>query len=192
MEMQRPYKEKLWELNQLSPLESDKKAAYLKQAFAECGENCFIEGPFHASCGGKNVHFGNRIYANYNLTFLDDGHIYVGDRVLFGPNVTVITAAHLIEPELRRKEMQYNRDVHIGENTWIGAGSIILPGITIGKNVVIGAGSVATRDIPDNVVTVGNPCNVLRNVTRFDYEFYHHDQIIDWENLRDYVKNKVM
>lgn len=94
--------------------------------------------------------------------------------------------------KMMKKEMQYNRDVHIGENTWIGAGSIILPGITIGKNVVIGAGSVVTRDIPDNVVAVGNPCNVLRNVTRFDHEFYQNDQLIDWENLRDYVKNKVM
>ena len=92
-------------------------------------------------------HFGNGIYANANLTLVDDGHIYVGDKVMFGPNVIITTASHPVEPGLRARGLQYNKDVRIGENAWIGAGAILLPGICIGKNTVIGAGSVVTHDI---------------------------------------------
>ena len=187
---QQKYKEKLWKFNQLKPSDCEEKAAYLKEVFAECGESCFIELPFHASWGGHHVHFGNRIYANFNLTLIDDGHIYVGDRVLFAPNVTVATSNHPLEPELRRYEMQYNRDVYIGENTWIGTGVIILPGVHIGKNCVIGAGSVVTHDIPDNSVAYGNPCNAVREVGERDREFYFQDDRIDWENLNDYINTK--
>ena len=104
------------------------------------------------------------MYANSNLTLVDDGHIYVGDRVMFGPNVTVATANHPLEPDLRRQGLQYNRDVTIGENTWLGAGVIVVPGVTIGKNTVIGAGSVVTKDIPDNVLAVGVPARVIREI----------------------------
>ena len=181
--LQAPYKEKIWAFNQLSPSENDKKVAYMKENFAECGERCFIESPFHASWGGKNVHFGSGIYANTNLTLLDDGHIYVGDRVLFGPNVIVITANHPLNALLRRQEMQFNRDVHIGENVWIGAGVIILPGVNIGKNTVIGAGSIVTRDIPEGVLAYGNPCRVSREIGVIDQEFYDHDERIDWDEI---------
>ncbi len=152
----------LWAFNRLAPSESEKKQKYMREVFAECGDGCYIEIPFHANFGGAHVHFGKRVYANFNLTLVDDGHIYVGDNVMFGPNVTVATASHPIDAELRARGLQYNRDVYIGENAWIGAGAIILPGVCIGKNAVIGAGSVVTRDIPDNVVAVGNPCRVIR------------------------------
>ena len=188
--MQQPFKQKLWEFNQLKPGDNKEKEAYLKEVFAECGENCYIELPFHASWGGHHVHFGNRIFANFNLTLIDDGHIYVGDRVLFAPNVTVATANHPIEPELRRYEMQYNRDVHIGENTWIGTGVIILPGVNIGKNCVIGAGSVVTNDIPKNTVAYGNPCRVVREVGERDKKFYFRYNKIDWENLKEHINEK--
>ena len=183
MEMQRPFKEKIWAYNQLGPSDSEKKAAYLKEVFAECGEKCFIESPFHASWGGSHVHFGSGIYANFNLTLLDDGHIYVGDRVLFGPNVTVVTSSHPLLGLLRRQEMQFNRDVHIGENVWIGTGAIILPGVHIGRNSVIGAGSVVTRDIPAYSLAVGNPCRVIREIGESDRVFYHGDERIDWDNI---------
>ena len=185
MELQAPFKEKLWAFNQLGPSQNKEKEAYMKEVFAECGDYCYIELPFRASWGGSHVHFGTGVYANYNLTLIDDGHIYVGNRVLFGPNVIVATATHPANPELRRYEMQYNMDVYIEDNVWIGAGVVILPGVRIGKNAVIGAGSVVTHNIPENVVAVGDPCRILRDIGAADEMFYHRDEQIDWENLQD-------
>ena len=159
---QRPFQNRLWEFNRLKADDYEEKERYMREVFAECGKDCYIELPFHANFGGHHVHFGEHIYANSNLTLVDDGHIFVGDRVQFGPNVTVATAAHPIDAGKRARGLQYNRDVHIGDNAWIGAGVIILPGVHIGSNTVIGAGSVVTKDIPDGVVAVGNPCRVLR------------------------------
>ena len=110
--------------------------------------------------------------------------IYIGDKVMFGPNVVIATANHPINPELRARGLQYNKEVYIGENTWIGAGVIIVPGIRIGKNCVIGAGSVVTKDIPDDSLAVGNPCRVLRSVGEHDREYFYKDEKIDWENLK--------
>ena len=175
--------DKLWEFNQLKPSQLEEKEKYMKENFAECGEGCFIELPLHANWGGKHVHMGSYVYANTNLTLVDDGHIYIGDKVMFGPNVVVATANHPINAELRGKGLQYNKDVYIGENTWIGAGVVIVPGIKIGKNVIIGAGSIVTKDIPDNVVAVGNPCKVIREVGEHDREYFYKNEKIDWENL---------
>jgi len=100
-----------------------------------------------------------------------------------GPNVTIATANHPLMPRLRRQEMQYVKDVHIGENAWIATGSIILPGVTIGKNSIIGAGSVVTRDIPDNVLAVGNPCRVVRELGEHDREYFFRDERIDWDEI---------
>ncbi len=183
MAEQSVYMEKLWAFNQLSPAQGEEKTRYMQEVFAQCGEGCYIELPLRANWGGAHVHFGKGVYANSNLTLVDDGHIYVGDYVMFGPNVTIATANHPIEPGLRRRGLQYNKDVHIGENTWIGAGSIIVPGVHIGKNVVIGAGSIVTKDIPDNVVAVGNPCRVLREVGEHDRTYFYRDERIDWEAL---------
>lgn len=177
------YMEKLWEFNQLKPSQLEEKISYMKEVFAECGEDSYIELPFRANWGGHHVHFGSRVYANFNLTLVDDGHIYVGDRVMFGPNVTVATANHPIDPELRGRGLQYNRDVYIGENAWIGANTVIVPGVKIGKNAIIGAGSVVTKDIPDDVIAVGSPCHVLREVNDHDREYFYKNEKIDWENL---------
>jgi galactoside O-acetyltransferase len=102
---------------------------------------------------------------------------------MFAPNVIVATGTHPICPELREKVYQYNLPVHIGKNVWIGAGAIILPGVTIGDNSVIGAGSVVTKDIPANVVAVGNPCRVLREIGEKDYEYYRKGMKIEEEDL---------
>lgn len=173
--------EKLYDFNATRPLEGEKRTKLLKEMFAEIGEGCYIEPPFHANWGGHHVHFGKNVYANFNLTLVDDTHIYVGDYTLFGPNVTVATAGHPILPELREKAYQYNASVRIGRNCWIGAGAIIVPGVTIGDNVVVGAGSVVTKDLPDNVVAVGNPCRVLREVNEHDKEYYFKDRKIEWK-----------
>ena len=183
MREQLKYQDKLWEFNQLKPSQYSEKIKYMKEMFAECGDNCYIELPFRANWGGHHVHFGSGIYANSNLTIVDDGHVYVGDKVMFGPNVTIATANHPIEPTLRAKGLQYNKDVYVGENTWIGAGVIIVPGVRIGKNTVIGGGSVVTKDIPDNVVAVGNPCRVLREVGEHDKKYFYKNEKIDWETI---------
>lgn len=178
--------DRLFRYNQLMPSQQAEKTALLKEMFAEIGEGCYIETPFHSNFGGRHVHFGKNVYANFNLTLVDDTDIYVGDYTMIGPGVTIATAGHPIQPELRRKGMQYNIPVHIGKNCWIGAGAIILPGVTIGDNSVIGAGSVVTKDIPANVVAVGNPCRVLRFISQRDDQYYYKDKKIPQELYEKY------
>ncbi len=171
--------EKQYEYNATRPHETEKRQALLKEMLAEMGENCYIEPPLHANWGGKHIHLGNNVYANFNLTVVDDTHVYVGDCTMFGPNVIIATGGHPILPELREKGYQYNMPVRIGRNCWIGAGAIILPGITIGDNTVVGAGSVVTKDLPAGVVAVGNPCRVLRPIGERDKEYYFKDRKIE-------------
>lgn len=168
--------EKLYDYNATRPLEQEKRAALLKEMFAEIGEGCYIEPPLHANFGGRHVHFGKNVYANFNLTLVDDTHIYVGDHTMIGPNVTIASAGHPILPELREKGYQFNMPVHIGKNCWIGAGVVIVPGINIGDNTVIGAGSIITKDIPANSVAVGNPRRVIREINDRDREYYFKDR----------------
>lgn len=175
--------DKLYDFNQTRPTQLELREKMLKEMFAEIGENCYIEPPLHANWAGKHVHFGSNIYANFGLTLVDDTHIYVGDFCMFGPNVVVATAGHPILPELREKAYQYNAPVHIGKNVWIGAGALIMPGITIGDNSVIGAGSVVTKDVPANVIAVGNPAKVLRSINDHDREYYFKNNRIDWDEI---------
>ena len=151
----------------------------LKKLFAEVGENCYIESPYFANWGGHHVHLGSNIYANAGLKLVDDTHIYIGDCTMLGPNVVIATAGHPIDPELRGRGLQYNLPVRIGKNCWLGAGVIVMPGVTIGDNTVIGAGSIVTKDIPAGVVAVGNPCRVVREVGQHDREYYWRDKKID-------------
>ena len=178
MKEQVVYQDLLCEYNQTKTSEFEKRAALLKRMLGDCGEGVYIEAPFYANLGGHHCHFGKMVYANYHLTCVDDTHIYVGDYTKIGPNVTIATAGHPILPELRREMYQYNMPVHIGKCCWIGAGAIILPGVTIGDNTVIGAGSVVTKDIPANVVAVGNPCRVMREINEHDREYYFKDRRI--------------
>ncbi len=175
--------DRLYDFNETRPTQMEKRNEILKEMFAEIGEGCYIEPPLHANFGCKHVHFGKNIYANFNLTLVDDTHIYVGDYTMFGPNVTIATAGHPILPELREKGYQYNFPVHIGKNCWLGAGVIVMPGINIGDNVVIGAGSIVTKDIPSNVIAVGNPCRVLREVNDRDREYYFKERKIDYSEI---------
>lgn len=175
--------DRLYDYNQTRPTEAALRRHLLHELFAEIGDGCYIEPPFHANWGGRHVHFGKNVYANFNLTMVDDTDIYVGDCTMFGPNVTVATAGHPILPELRAQAYQYNFPVRIGKNCWIGAGAMILPGVTIGDNTVIGAGSVVNRDIPSNVVAVGNPCRVLREIGEHDRECYFRNRKIDWSAI---------
>lgn len=175
--------ELLYDFNMTRPTEMEKRNALLQKMFAEIGEGCYIEPPFHANFGGAHVHFGCHVYANFNLTIVDDTHVYIGDHTMLGPNVVLATAGHPICASLRRQELQYNLPIHIGSNCWLGAGVVVLPGITIGDNCVIGAGSVVTKDIPANKVAVGNPCRILRDVSEHDKIYYYKDRKIDYDAL---------
>ena len=168
----------LYDFNHTRPSQMAKRQEIMKQIFAEVSENCYIEPPLQANWG-IHTHLGKHVYANFNLTLVDDTHIYIGDHVMIGPNVTIATAGHPIDPDLRRDVAQFNIPVHIGNNVWIGANSVVLPGVTIGENSVIGAGSVVTKDIPANVVAVGNPCRVLREVGQHDKEYYFKDRKLE-------------
>ncbi|MCT3131984.1 MULTISPECIES: sugar O-acetyltransferase [Lactococcus] len=169
--------------NQTSVTKPEQQMVLLKEMFSEIGENCFIQPPFYANFGGKNVHFGTGIYANFNLTLVDDTDIFVGNHVMFGPNVTIDTATHPVSPDLRKRGAQYNKKVYIEENVWLGAGVIVLPGVRIGKNSVIGAGSLVTKDIPDNVVAFGTPCRVKRKINDSDFKTYDHGKKIDLDDF---------
>ncbi len=183
MTEQSAYLELQYEFNATRPSESEKRAALLKKMFGKIGEGCYIEPPLHANWAGKHVFLGDGVYANFNLTLVDDGNIFVGDKVMFGPNVTIATANHPILPALRERGLQYNKEIRIGNNVWIGAGVIIVPGVTIGDNSVIGAGSVVTKDVPENVVAVGNPCRVLREIGERDRMYFYRNEAIDYPNL---------
>lgn len=181
MEEQFPYLDMLGEFNSLPSSAVKEREELMKKMFASCGTDCYIQPPFYANWSGHHVHIGDLFYANINLTIVDDGEVFIGDHVMIGPNVTIATAAHPVEPSLRKKALQFNCPVHIGNNVWIGANVVILPGVTIGDNTVIGAGSVVTKDIPANVVAVGNPCRVLREIGDKDREYYFRDKRIDEE-----------
>jgi galactoside O-acetyltransferase len=183
MEEQLAYLDLMDEYNRTPRRLQAERAAMLSKLFAEVGENCYIESPYFANWGGHHVHLGSNIYANAGLKLVDDTHIYIGDCTMLGPNVVIATAGHPIDPELRGKGLQYNLPVRIGRNCWLGAGVIVMPGVTIGDNTVIGAGSVVTKDIPSGVVAVGNPCRVLRQVGEHDKIYYWRDKKIDWDEI---------
>lgn len=165
--------------NLLRPSQQKEKQELMKKMFADIGEDCYLETPFYANWGGKHVHLGNKVYANFHLTLVDDTHIYLDDHVMIGPNVTICSATHPIDPALRQQQIQYNKPVHLHKNVWVGANVMIMPGVTIGENSIIGAGSVVTKDIPANVIAFGNPCVVYREIHEHDKKFYDGNKIID-------------
>lgn len=173
----------MYEFNLSRPDEIEKRAELLKKMLGSMGEDCYIEPPLRANWGGRHLHLGNNVYINFNLTAVDDADIYIGDKTMIGPNVTIATANHPIASKLRELGLQYNKGVNIGRNVWISAGVIIVPGVTIGDNSVIGAGSVVTKDIPTNVVAMGNPCRVKREIGEHDMIYLYKNEKIDWNNL---------
>ena len=172
-------KEILFNYNNTPPSQEETRQQIMHQLLGSHGENIFFEPPIHMSYG-SHVHIGNNFYANFNLVMVDDGQIYIGDKVMIGPNVTLCTTGHPVYPLYREMVAHYSLPIHIGNNVWIGAHSVILPGVTIGDNTVIGAGSIVTRDIPANVVAVGNPCRVMREISDHDKEYYFRDLKVDY------------
>lgn len=154
-------KEAIYDFNLLRPSEREERKRAIKNLFGTCGEGTWIESPFQCDYG-YNIHVGKEFFANYNCVILDCAKVTIGDNVLFAPNVGIYTATHPIDAETRTSGLEMAYPITIGNRVWIGAHATILPGVTIGDNSVIGAGSVVTKDIPANVVAVGNPCKVLR------------------------------
>ena len=171
--------QRLYDYNATRPDQQARRQALLAEMFAEIGPDCYVEPPLYANWGGRHVHVGRGVYANFHLTLVDDTHIYVGDCTMFGPNVTVATAGHPVWPALRGQGYPFNAPVRIGRNCWIGAGALLLPGVTVGDNTVVGAGGVVTRDLPANVVAAGNPCRVLREIGERDRQQYFRGRPID-------------
>ena len=168
----------LREFNMADPCDFDKQAAIAGQLIPHSDGPISITQPFYCDYG-THIHVGKKFLTNYNCTILDVGKVYIGDNVLFGPNVAVYTAGHPIHPETRNTGYEYGISVKIGNNVWVGGNTVIAPGVTIGDNVVIGAGSIVTKDLPANVVAAGNPCRVIRKVTEEDKKYYYRNRQFD-------------
>jgi maltose O-acetyltransferase len=151
------------ELNAAGPLDEARCRAVLSRLFGRCGKNVWVEPPFYCDYG-VNILLGDRVYLNFNCVLLDCATITIGDDVMFGPAVQVYAAHHPLNAAERIKGPELASPITIGPRCWIGGGAILLPGVTIGENTTIGAGSVVTKDIPANVLAVGNPCRVLREL----------------------------
>ena len=160
----------------------------LREAMGTYGEGLYIIPPIYANCGLSNVHVGRNVVINFDCKFVDDGEIFIGDDVMIGPGCSIATAIHPISPKLRQFKLQFNKPVHIGNNVWLGAGAIVLPGVTIGENSIIGAGAVVTHDVEPNVIAVGNPAKVLRKITPDDDVFYDKGKRIPQDIIDKYMK----
>lgn len=168
-------------LNDLEPDKIQEREFLLNEIFRQKTE-AWIEPPFYF-CYGYNIFVGKGSYINFNCNFIDDGKIVIGEKVMFGAGVTIATVGHPIAPDMR--EYMYTAPVEIDDNVWIGANVTICPGVKIGANTVIGAGSVVISDIPSNVIAVGNPCKVLREINEKDWEYYFKERKIIPEDLEE-------
>ena len=151
-----------YEFNRTSPLKYGRRIKILQKLF-RTDNRCHIESPFYCDYG-YNIKFGENFYANYGCVILDVNLVKIGNNVLLGPYVQIYTASHPLDCGKRNSGFEYGLPIEIGDNVWIGGGAIILPGVVIGNNSVIGAGSVVTKDIPSNVLVVGNPCRVIKEL----------------------------
>ena len=152
-----------YEYNNLHPANLDERKSKIKEILGKSGENVYIEPNFYCDYG-YNIEIGENFYANHNLVILDPGKVVFGDNVFVGPNCGFYTAEHPLDYETRNKGLETAEPIKIGNNVWFGGGVIVLGGVTIGDNTVIGAGAVVTKDIPSNVVAVGNPCRVIKKI----------------------------
>jgi maltose O-acetyltransferase len=173
---------KIHEYNLHRPDDKKRMVELIKDILGKTGESIFIEQPFRCDYG-KNIEVGNNFFVNYNCIILDVAKVIIGENVMFAPNVAIYAAGHPIHQESRNSGYEYGIGVTIGDNVWVGGNVVINPGVTIGNNVVIGSGSVVTKDIPDNVIAVGNPCKVVRKITEEDRKYYYKDREFD---IQDY------
>lgn len=176
-------KKKIFKYNNLEPGDEEAKDILIKEILGKTGKIINIESPFHCDYG-YNIEVGENFFANYNLTILDVGKVKIGDNAQIAPNVSLYTAGHPVHPDSRNSGYEYGIPITIGDNVWIGGNTCIMPGVTIGNNVVIGAGSVVTKDLPDDVIAVGNPCKILREITENDRDFYYRNLKFDVDDYK--------
>ncbi|WP_234117471.1 sugar O-acetyltransferase [Clostridium hydrogenum] len=176
-------KKKIYEYNCCRPEESQKIDNLIRDILGKAGAKVHIEAPFHCDYG-KNIEIGDYFFANYNCTILDVGKVVIGDNVQFAPNVSLYTAGHPIHPDSRNSGYEYGIGITIGDNVWLGGNVVVNPGVHIGNNAVIGSGSVVTKDIPDNVIAVGNPCKVVREITEEDRKYYYKNYEFDVDDYK--------
>lgn len=177
-------KKRMQALNQTAPDDTQTRIRLTNEIFSK-ETHAWIEPPFYF-CYGTHITVGAGTYINFNCNFVDDGKITIGEKVMFGPSVTIATVGHPIRPDLRG--YMYTDPVCICDNCWIGTNVTICPGVTIGENSVIGAGSVVTRSIPANSVAVGNPCRVLREINEHDRQYYYREREILQADLDEEAK----
>ena len=157
-------KEVVHKYNLMSPADASGRLEILKSLLGSIGDDeIIINQPFYCDYG-KQISVGKRFFANFHFTVLDEAKVTIGDDCFIGPNVSIYAACHSTDPVERNTRKEWAEPVTIGDNVWIGGSVTILPGVTIGDNVTIGAGSVVIKDIPSNVVAVGNPCHVIKHL----------------------------
>ena len=149
--------------NQIQPTRLEEREKAIRKIIGKCCVKPFFNQPFLCDYG-VNIRVGDRFFANFNFTVLDEAYVTIGDDVFIGPNVSLYTACHSTDPVERNTRREWAEPITIGNNVWIGGSVTVLPGVTIGDNCTIGAGSVVTKDIPANSIAVGNPCRVIKKV----------------------------
>ena len=161
--------------NSMTEEQMEERKEIIKELFQSTGENVHVEQTFHCDYG-CHISVGENFYANYDCIMVDVCEIIIGDNVLLAPRVGIYTAGHPIDAAVRNEGLEFGKPVIIGDNVWIGGNAVINPGVTIGSGVVIGSGSVVTKDIPDHVVAVGNPCRVLRKINEEDKIYWEKER----------------
>ena len=183
-ELQKRARRLTQQLNTIDRSDFDGIRAIVKELLGK-SEDAFINPPFYCDYGNR-IEVGKNFFANYKCTIIDTGMVRIGDNCQFAPNVGIYTAGHPVHPATRNSLYEYGFDITIGDNVWIGANSVVLPGVTIGSNTVIGAGSVVNRSIPEWSVAAGNPCRVIRTITEEDRNKYFDGRLIDdeaWQHI---------
>ncbi len=184
MEEQKACRRVLQRLNTVDRSDFDEIGRIVKELLGK-SDGAFVNPPFYCDYG-SHIEVGKNFFANYNCTIIDVAKVKIGDNCQMAPNVSIYTAGHPLHPVSRNSMYEYGISVTIGDNVWIGGNTVIMPGVHIGSNTVIGAGSVVTKDIPDWVVAVGNPCRVIRQITEEDKKYYYKDREFDpeaWEYI---------
>ncbi|MFI3621071.1 sugar O-acetyltransferase [Vagococcus fluvialis] len=168
--------------NETTEEQQEYRKTLLKEMFKATGENIYIEPPFRCDYG-TNTTIGNNFYANFDCVFLDVAPIVIGENVMFGPKVNLLTPGHPIDAVIRNSGLEFGKKITIGDNVWIGGNAVVNPGVTIGNNTIIGSGSVVTKDIPDNVIAAGNPCKIIREITNEDKVYWEEEQQKYWAEV---------